>query len=209
MKIKKLILCIIILCMTGCTVEYHLEFHDDIFIEKIKINQWDESITDAEVESTIETELGSNHEDYTFKFNQQAKEIKLTRKYNIDNYRRAPLLRQCYKAYNILEDKDSYEITTSEEFTCNIFDYMKIDHLEIHITTNHKVISHNADRVISNHYIWDMSSSDTANKPIRIKFDKAISTNSKIGLIIIVGIAIIITIVLLIFFYKKKHTNKI
>lgn len=210
MKKIKLILFVFLFCMlTGCSVDYNLEFKDRVLSETIKIDASDSDITIEEIEKMLEEQVYREEEEQQpYKVKQSNKKIQLSQRYNVQTIKNSPLLNQCYTAYNFLENENYYDLTTSEVFTCNPFDYMYIDNLQIKIKTNHKVINHNADRVEHNTYVWNITRENANNKPIQIRFSKETKENN-IGLIIL-GITVIIAIIILgVVLWKKKKNNQI
>lgn len=209
MKIAKLtLISILLFLVTGCSVEYQLTFNDNQLTEKIRIDASESSLTVDEMKQMLEEQLPENElQSYQTKVNKN-KKIELTNKYSTKTYKNSLILSQCYTAYNFIESDQYYDLTTSQTFTCNPFDYMIIDELTVEIKTNHKVLSSNADEVKGNTYIWKLTQKNKEDKSIQIRFSKE-KIESKIGLIIL-GIAVMIAIIVLItFMIQRKSNNKI
>lgn len=209
MKIAKLtLISILLFLVTGCSVEYQLTFNDNQLTEKIRIDASESSLTVDEMKQMLEEQLPENElQSYQTKVNKN-KKIELTNKYSTKTYKNSLILSQCYTAYNFIESDQYYDLTTSQTFTCNPFDYMIIDELTVEIKTNHKVLSSNADEVKGNTYIWKLTQKNKEDKSIQIRFSKE-KIESKIGLIIL-GIAVMIAIIILItFMIQRKSNNKI
>ena len=212
MKKIKLILCSVLVCLfTGCAVQYDLRFNNDTIREQVTINASDSSITVDTIESMLNDYIvddSTSNKLYDVKFNEKKKRVELSHTYRSNDYSSSLLLKQCYTAYNFLESDDYYDLTTSNEFTCNPFDYMVIDEVQIRIKTNHKVIRHNADMVEKNTYIWIIDRDNNEDKPIQIRFSKE-TVNSHLGLIILGIIVIIVAITMLIVMIQSKKNNDI
>lgn len=205
---KKLVLVFVLFLMTGCSVDYTLKFHDNVISETIDIDATSTNMTDTQIKTMLEDQMDPNEESPLYQVKQKNKKITLSQKYTTKTYQNSPLLRQCYTAYNFIEDDHYYDLTTSETFSCNPFDYMYIDILQIKIKTNHKVLLHNADTVIHNTYIWNITKENAENKPIQIRFSK--ETKPKYLVLIIFGISAIISVfIVTVVFVKKKTNNKI
>lgn len=199
------------LFLTGCTVEYNLTFKDNVLTENIDINASDSSLSLDEIKQMLEDQMpteGSNSDFYEVDVKKN-KIIELTNDYNIVTYKDSPILSQCYTAYNFIQADEYYDLTTSQTFRCNPFDYMVIDEIKIKIKTNHKVISHNADEVKGNTYIWKITTENANYKPIKIRFSKE-KEQSSLGLIIL-GITAIIAIIIvsIVLMVKKSKNNEI
>lgn len=210
MKRIKIILLVLLLCIsTGCSVKYNLTFNNNVLSENIQIDASDIDITVEQIQKMLDEQVyQQDEEQQLYQVKQNGKKIQLSQKYNILTYRNSPLLSQCYTAYNVIENENYYDFTTSETFTCNPFEYTYIDNLQIKIKTNHKVLSHNADYVKNNTYIWNITKENANNKPIQIRFSKEIK-ESNMGLIIL-GITVIIAIIILgVVLVKKRKNNQI
>ncbi len=209
---KKIMILVLLFFVTGCSAEYNLEFHDKILSETINISAFNESITEEQIKNLIESYIPTDNENPPiYQVKQNHKEVQLFAKYNIQSYQKSKLLSQCYLAHNLIDSGDYYDLTTSETFTCNPFDYMLIDELKIKIKTNHKVLSHNADLVEKNTYIWNITVENSQNKPIQIRFSKETKEDNKV--LIILGITAIIAIIILMIVFIvsiiSKKNNKI
>ncbi len=207
-KIKIVVLSLLLLLVTGCSVDYTLNFQNNNLLENISIDATGSDMTKEEISEMLKLHMYPESENQLYQIKQNNKKIQLSQKYNVSTYKNSLLLNQCYTAYNFIENGDYYDLTTSEIFSCNPFEYMYIDELKIKIKTNHKVLSHNADSVENGIYIWNITVDNASNKPIQIRFSKEIKENN-MGLIIL-GITVIIAIIiLLVVLVKKQKNNKI
>lgn len=207
-----LLLCSLLICLlTGCTAQYDLKFNNNTIREKVTIDASDSNMTSDEIEEMLSdytVQDSSSRQSHSVTFNEKNKKIELSNTYQVNNYASSLLLRQCYTAYNFFESDDYYDLTTSNQFNCNPFDYMVIDEVQIRIKTNHKVMKHNADLVENNTYIWVIDKDNKEDKPIQIRFSKE-TKSSYIGLIILGIIVIIVAITMLIAMIQQKKNNNL
>lgn len=194
-----------LLFVSGCSVDYNLTFKGRELSENIKIDATNSNITEEQINNLLKNQLYIDTEQQLYQIKQKKKKLELSQKYTTNTYENSPLLSQCYTAYNFIEESQYYDLTTSSTFTCNPFEYMYIDELKIKIKTNYKVLSHNADSVENNTYIWNITTENSHNKPIQIRFSKE-KIRNKIGLIIL-GITVIITIIIFLIVMKKQRKN--
>ena len=172
---KKLILILLIIILTGCDVKYELEFKDDQLIENInlklssseenKINDLKQykayAIFDNEYQQLYNVDYNNNL--FSFSANYEYT-------YNYDSFRHATYIDTCFDAFSFTVQDDNYTLTTSKGFNCMMLDYNKVDNMEIAITTNHVVIESNADEVKGKRYIWNVDDENASEKEIYIKF---------------------------------------
>jgi len=222
MKFKKIITIMSIIALTGCTAEYNLKFEENKITETVIIKATTEEenngfryLEENEVYSIIDQRQQEKYEKEIIKENQN-KLGKFTYEYNFGNYKKSRFS-SCYDAYTLTQDNGITSLSTSNEFKCMVYNYNKIDSLELNIETEYNVIENNADKVEGKKYTWYINDSNKDNKPIKFKYDtkslekkqKSRKTNYKdILLFTVITAAIAITIVLLITI-RHKRVNKI
>ena len=226
--ITLLVLIISCICLSGCTVKYDLDFNKDKITESINIE--DSDIDNMERCREISTYYypsipnpNKPNDDLTQKLegekyyenNHDVSDsiCSLNYKYdfNINNYRNAYAPNYSVKFFNFLRDNDFYTLSTGEKFY--IFDeYPELDTIEVHISSNHKVRSNNADRVEGYNYYWTINRDNPKHIQITFYRNKFIGNykgelQRKIMLIgaILLGVGIIV----LIYYRKYKKTMKI
>ena len=94
-------------------------------------------------------------------------------KFKLSNYKDSLIAKKCYKYFNVLDQDDTYVISTSINNTC-FEEYPLLDSITVNIKTNHKVVSNNADIVNGYHYTWiiDKENKDDAAIMLTIKKNK-------------------------------------
>ena len=134
-------------------------------------------------------------------------------KYSLDKFNESNIFSFCYDAHNVVIDKDSILITTSNKFKCYDI-YKELENFDIVLKTNHKLIETNADEIDGYIYKWHVSKSNANNKPISIKIykDKYVFNYEneftiKVGIITFA----ILTILTIVFIIRRrvKKANKI
>ena len=109
-------------------------------------------------------------------YNENESAIRMYNTYeSFEQFSNSILLKSCYDLYKISKENDnSYNITTSDRFTC--FErYKKLDNVELVIETNNDVSYSNADKVEKNKYIWNITKNNSDNKKISITISKNIN----------------------------------
>lgn len=218
---KKIFLIIVSLfTLTGCSVEYNLEFNNEQLKENIKIGKFNsKNINDFEYlepQSIVDKELTSYYD-----FNYKNNELNLSYKYfSIDDFRKSNVIYSCFDLAGFTTDDNYYYILTSGEFKCLSYNNYTANKVTINFTTNYKVISENSDYYNKNTYTWIFDKNNKSNKTIEIKLDKnelaeiKLTTKEKILKIIEENsIFLIITIVLMligiiVFFINKSGKKR-
>lgn len=197
--------------LTGCSVEYNLEFNDSSFIENIQIGPFDSSSI-SDFEYLTPYAIINNDFQEPYEMNYIDNYLNLNYEYNVNNFKMAETLSSCYDLYNISYDDDYYYILTSGEFKCLNYEDYTIDELIIRFKSNYDIVSSNADYVEDDTYVWVVNNSNSNNRAIDIKLDrnnvKEIENKSnnesltdKFLYWIVIGI--ILLIILIIYLYVK------
>lgn len=220
---KKVLLIISILFFTGCTAEYNLHFSEKTITESIKIipetNQEQEnvkSLESREIYAIIDKDEMHPYEVKQIEVNNY-KTYEYTYNYSFNEFKRSTFTR-CYDAYSILDENDVITFSTSKNFKCMVYDYMKIDNVVVNISTDYKVINHNADEVNGNVYTWRINDKNKDNKPIKFSYTKNAKRSltfkemfEKYKLVIIVAAAAILSVgfIVLLILIRHKRVNRI
>lgn len=172
---KKIILVLVmVLLLSGCNVNYGLRFENEQLMENVKltIDNNQEYIDELKNTKAYAIFDGMGKEEYhtTFKNNKDTFEANYDYTYDLDNFNRNYYISQCFDAISFVRNGDKYIFTSTEGFKCMIFDYIKIDNVEVSITTNHEVISHNATKVKGNKYIWNINDENADKMSINMVF---------------------------------------
>lgn len=221
---KKFIVLILVLFLTGCDVTYKLEFIDDDLTETIsltiptseenKIEQLKNAKIYAINNSISQQLYNATYDEGLFNFN-----AKYVYTYSKESFRHALYATECFDAFGFTSQDDNYILSTSEGFKCMSLYYYFADNVNIEIKTNHLVIENNADQVIDNKYIWNINNENADTKKIYIKFgevqtrsflQKIIDFIKENKIAVIIGGSIILigsTIVIYIVIVSKKNNE--
>lgn len=229
-KLKKILITFIILITSGCSVEYNLNINED--------NSVSETVVASEVTTKMEslTRLkGDTAVNYLFKmFNRNDDLISVTS--TSDTYNTYATAKRVYN--DIDEYKDSFKSdlfsninVSKSDNTVMIYAKQKTkltndssysliyDDVHIKIKIPYKVIENNADEVIGDTYIWNLSKNDNL-KTVKISYldnnknnNMNIKINNKIYsisyYITIIGLLALIIIFIIIIVYRKNKKNNI
>lgn len=185
---KKILIIFILLLVSGCSCKYELSINYSEVEEKLVIN----GVT-TEIPIQADLKNFSTHE-YDKKLN--GEELTYQTTYSLSSFSKSDFL-TCFDSYVFLEEEGTYTIRTGKKFTClpyqyNDFDVLNYDNLEIVISTNNNVIEHNADKVESGKYYWNISKKNINNSEIYFKFSqKEKKDMNMLILIVFFGIVIV------------------
>ena len=223
--IKKIILILFVVLLTGCQIKYELNFNGDNLIEKINVkisNENERQINDLKKYTAFSIFDNSTQKLYKTKFNDGRSYFTADYEYtyNFDEFRHALYIKNCFDAFSFITDNDDYILSTSKGFKCMFVDYNEVDSVEIIITSNHEIIESNADELKNNKLIWNINDENAKDKQIYVKFGKLkdLSFFEKIFNFIIDnlltisifgGLFVIIAIVIVIIVVIGKKNNEI
>ncbi len=221
---KTIIILLLLIIVSGCSAKYEIEIKDKKINEKSSF-----IINKKEVESdgiyyTVSRIAGKYFLNVDFLIGDTKEyyenENAIYQKRNttsIDEYNSSDMLKYCYSAHNVLNEKKYYIISTSNTFEC-FEKYQELDNVQIVLKTNHQVKENNADKVDGYTYTWNINKNNYNDKRIYIKLykDKYVFNYEnefykKIALYIGVGCAIIGSGLFIYFrlMSKRKKSNKI
>lgn len=218
-----------IIFITGCEVNYQLDFTDNSLTENIDIVLSNEesnqenyeymksaldfraySISNQWIQEKYNTDIIDKKGQYIGKLNYD---------YTLENFNNAHLINLCYDSFNFVKLDEGFALVTSDIFECLVFDYMPVDKYNITIKTNHIVLDHNADFVEDNKYTWVIKSNGDVEieKPIKITFsdktgndqlhDQMRENSNTILIIILSGLFLIISVIYIIYYVKNKRNS--
>lgn len=215
---KKKIILLIPLLLSGCTINYDLEINNDDLNETISgsVEKEEYQIKDTDTsENLIYTLLNYDqnalyNEDsiYLRTMEDKGQEIdyKFTYKYNY-NFDRSTIINNCFEYHMIDETEDYYYIKLSGKFYC-----MYAKKIDIKVTSNNAVLENNAKKVEGNTYTWTIK--DTDNVDILLNVSKKITNTDnkkakKINTFQIIGAVVLLVLIIVAFvFYKKKNNEE-
>ncbi len=213
---KGFLLIVAILFLSGCTVEYTVNFTKDSANESVILNGVTNEMFPVEAytneqgasEEPVEIE-GVEYYDIT----KNANATNLTYKFPMDRYSESKGVNLCYKnvSINIMED-GYYNLITNKYNSCIDY-YPELEQITINLkfTNDFNIIRNNADKVDGNTYTWIIDRNNYNNKGIELSYafkeeneEEQINENHNIliilGSFLILGIIIVIAI-------KLKNKN--
>lgn len=224
MKNKSLFIIILIL-ITGCSVEYNLNIDSSFSEHTVYIPESSKEMIDG-TQYRLPALFSESRLTYD---NSNLKEIKY---YNIktlkdnkfsfnfvydDNQLNdSNIANSCYQFFSVDAKENEVSILTGNKFYC--FDvYEELDSVTININSNYKVIQSNADKIVGKKHTWYITRENASNKPIIFVYDKSKKNMTimqylidNVPLVVVVGTTLMLGgITFLIINTKKKKANKI
>lgn len=226
-RIKCLILIFVLVCLSGCgleynnesdTIVYNLNFGKKIYeniVITLPISAVDIKEDDVEryylyrlIHENIYPITDNSNYKYKRKINKSNNrlEIILNFDYLESEYDYAEYATQCFENYDMITAEDYFEAHLSGEFYC--WNGMNV---KINVDTDYDVVDSNGNQIINN-YVWNINKDNYQNVDIYYKVSRNYenqltkrNNNFFENLKYIVGIiAILVVAVLLYKFYKKK-----
>lgn len=211
----KKIIFLLISCfiLTGCSINYNLDINDDNFTETITGNVLNSEINNNDNYSInmynflINTEQKAFYNNDNIFYNKSTNKIndKIDFEYNYtfnsSNFNNSRIINECFDNHAFDYKDGIYYLVVSGKFNCYY------TNTNINITTDHKVISNNAETINDNTYSWTITEKNkddiyffiTIDKTNKNKIDFEWNTFKTIGLIIIIILSSIC-----IYFIKKE-----
>lgn len=225
---KKILLLMCLFLLTGCSANYNLVIDENIYHESLEItNSNYDDIYKSQIENALNASVPAdiNYYDpvsthkvdgvnyYEVEKNLDDTNLGLTYKYDFyyENYQNSTILKLFDSRSELLQNNNIVSLNATADYKV-FLKYPELDKLNIKISTNKKVYTHNADRVSGNDYYWVILKDDSTSKKINFSYDKYENKqdvieekNSKIIYIILGGILFVGCLFL---FIKIKNSNK-
>lgn len=195
---KKIILLILILfLLCGCSAEVNLNIATDGVYEEVKINALPDNYYTKEQLNTVfrqyipafannvivDTEpdqASPGIQYYQRKVNDIGNGYSFTYnyKFNLSNYKNATTIKNAFKSVTIQDDKVDNKImlTTDSGGLLYFEQYPSLQEVKVNITSDYKVLNHNADYVNGNVYTWVLNRNFN-NKNVYIQYDKKLGSS--------------------------------
>jgi len=212
---KKILLIVVLLFLTtGCKVHYEVELKDGIVTESSYITIDNNNLISGSVYDAVDQIIMKYDPIHDWLVTYETEEIfgkddstlRVTGMYKMEDYGNSMPLNLCYDNYNVSLNDNYYEISTPKGAVC--FDnYEEIEEIKISFKTNHKVYSHNADKVKNGVYTWNITEDNKESKSIYLKTSKVAVDEVNNSWVYLVLIAIFIIIVGLLSWVKKKQVE--
>lgn len=216
---KKIFLLIIaILLLSGCTVEYNVNFTKDLASEKVIMNGVTYETFPVEAykndqgasEDAIEIE-GIEYYDITNTTNS----TDFTYDFPLARYGESNGANMCYKNVSVIKmDDNNYNMFTSNYNSCINY-YPELEQITINLkfTNDFNITENNADKVENNTYTWIIDRNNYDNKNIEISYsfkeengeESTNKTDSKNNILIILGsFGVLIVVLIIVLNIKNK-----
>ncbi len=217
---KKIVLVFLVMLLSGCKVEYNLDFQDETLIEDVKVFlplslEEDVELLKRMKPSAILGVVGN----YKYEINhfEENENFIGNYKYSYDytNFGRAYYLNECFDAVSFVKTDDGrYMLNTSTGFNCMVFEYMKVDEYQVNITSNREVLESNGLTEGDNVYSWTITEDNASTFKLSITFGDVIINDASIFekyllFFVIIGLSIISLIVYVIIKGINKKNNEI
>ena len=230
-RIKKIVLILIIILLSGCSVEYNLTINEDSSVnEKVVAS---ENTNRMKINTGLSEDQSVN---YLYKmFDRTGLDTKIstvqkngvtistvTGSYNsLDKYSKN-FTSDLFKEASVKKDGNIITLTFDQSMmlSSNSSRGLIYDNVIVNITVPFKVIEHNADTYKRNTYTWNIGK-DQKLKQIKIKYDKSdlinakeiklgnFKFNVKYSYMVIGVLLLVVGIIALIVYINNKKNNKI
>ena len=213
---KKIFLILVLLLLSGCSVDYNLLYIDDKITENIILIVDNESQIHELKKNDIYA-IADVISLIKYNANYQSKKATYDYTYSLESFNRANYINQCFEAFGFVKQNEKeYIFSTSKGFKCMNYSYIPVDEYKVKITTNHEVIESNADIVKRNEYIWQIDTSNAENKSIYIHFGDIkkrtildLLYENMVSIIIIGSILLVVASTIGYIVVKSKKNNEI
>lgn len=212
---KKTTILIMLLLLTGCSIEYNVDINDDIVEETITGYVIDKEIGDGSKGTGLNIYYDLLYEEqralifgddlYNKNIIEENNKVKYNFSYTYDgNYKQSRILNNCYENVYFDEDEDNYYISLSGNFEC-----MYSDKIDIVVTSENAIIDSNAKKIKGNKYIWTIKDKEDSNINVmiskNIKYTGA-SKKDNLGLSTfrIIGLCILVVLIVIVYFMCRK-----
>lgn len=230
-KLKILILLIMTILLSGCSVKYNLTINEDESVNEEVVAS--ESTNKMNINTGLDTDESVNYLYNMFK----RKKLKSNITTLNSNGTTTSTVTASHKSVEDYAENFTSDIVPEVEYTRkdNIvsLEYLQneiltdegsksliYDNIDVNITIPFKVVSNNADEVNKNTYTWHINKYEEV-KDLKLSYDKSNLKNSKIidtGLVkfnikyqvlVIGGVIVFALVIVLIVFINNKKNNKI
>lgn len=214
---KKILLFLMLLLLTGCSAKVELKLDKDKIIETTKIYDMKVNVYDGNsIKQEISLYLADFERDYEFYTITEYEENEYVGKnYDItiplENWSGTSILNPCYEVFDFKKTDTNISLNTSEENLC--VDFFEVKDVTLTLESDLKLISTNADRIDGNKLVWNINSTNYKNKSISFDYqliDSKDSASDKYLLYAILIIVVGLVVGLLVFIRKRNgECNKI
>ena len=213
--IKKIIILLFVILLTGCSGTYNLKFNDDLSIKE-ELNVEIPS-TEENKQKTLDLFKNNkiNNKKYSIKSSNSRLKIKYSEEYiSIEDYIvNSNLYHLLFDSisydktdkYIEVEAKNALDLKNNSIYKVNNYD---ISLFQINLESTHKILSSNYDQKEGNIYSWTIDE-NTKEKEINFKISTDYYKNKIVYLVplIIIGLVIVISFIYL--YNRIRKTNRL
>lgn len=216
---KKIILFLMCILLTGCSTEVVLKIDEEKVSETIKISKLK---SDAYLNGTLKEDIKfglqvfeREYEYYKIEEFEENEYVGKTYKLseNIELWSEISHVRPCYEKFDLQKTENNISLTTSDEYRCGYL--FGANDVTLIVESDLHLVSSNADKVDGKKLIWNINESNYKNKSISFNYkiltedEKKTIMYNKISvfilpIVILIGLVIGFTI-----FKKNKESNKL
>ncbi len=221
-KFKMLILFLVLLLSTGCSVEYNLTIDELNAIEDFSLYVENNSSNTAMINDMYQRQTESyfnqdteDSEYYEVKkgLTRDKKNLFLNFKYNypLKKLQNSNAISECFYNKSVTKDQEYITLNTSEGFDCIYKDTdLQIENLTINIKTNLKVVESNSDKTKKNTYTWNINKNNYQDKNIymKIRYKEENKKKSILNEYLVIPIVLLVTIALIFIAFKFRTKNR-
>ncbi len=228
--LKKIVLILSLIFLSGCSVEYNLNIDDDQYLEDLTLTtsstsqdyenlknySWPKPIdyTVTGYSEAPEKQDGVTYYDYLNNSNDN--QASITYKYDMSEsqIKKSAIIHNCFTSINIYNSDNSKTLQTSSGFEC--FDkYPPLENVTVNIKTTKEVVDNNADFVNNNTYTWVINKANASTKSIYLELNNSTTQEEEVSqeglsieiILIIIGVFIILLVVLIKLKNRKYRRN--
>lgn len=216
MRKKIIFLILSVFFLTGCNVNYELEYKDGVFKEKINIDEEkneeiDYGITQVKKDKEKLKIDGKEYYKYNLEERKNKNYLDANYTYKKLNISKSPAISKCFEVVDVLEGDNYYYFNVKGNMICEYINDFKIT-----FKTDKKVLVENASSKDKKKgiYTWDLSDLSKWNKSEGIKLmvskedEEVKSKKGSISIFrVIVLILLVIVIVIVLLVTKKKNDD--
>ena len=164
---KKIIILLFTIILTGCEASYELEIKDNKLHETIQFTNPMDSTQRKEIKDFLNTDgyVFTNDETLTQKYNitQLSNGYKLNYTYNENEFINVALLNNCFDSFQYNATDKFIAIKAQGRFLC----LYNVPNLKVKIKTDYEVSKQNADQHENGYYIWNINTMTKENMDIQ------------------------------------------
>ena len=195
---KKILILLSILLLTGCSAEYDLvidknSFKEDVKISEVSKSNWTKLAYDTynykeAIDFFTSNKIAVSYRNVKFEdaiknsesyeaskiTNNQELGVEYSYDFKSQDFSTSTMVKACYDLFNILIDGDSTYLSTSKEVNC--FErFPLLDKITINVQSRYIVTGNNADVIDTktNTYTWNLTKNEAQNSPIYLVLDNS------------------------------------